>query len=251
MTGRSTPLKVLLVACLLVGVGCAVFFAINSRGDTATPAADQAFRPATTMTSSVPDAPRPRFAVIGDSYTGGSDAGGYGPDSWPNLFLDELSAAGTPATADVSGRGGSGYVRRGNEGTIFGEEVPRVVRPDDKVVVFFGSMNDGSSPPADVAAAANSAFDVAQRIAPQATLLVIGPAWPHPDPPPGLLAVRDVLAEAAKAHNGIFVDPIAEGWLVDRPDTIGFDNIHPTNAGHEIMAKLIGSRLAPLLRPNS
>ena len=41
----------------------------------------------------------------------------------------------------------------------------------------------------------------------------------------------------------MFVDPIAEGWFVGRPDLIGADGIHPTDAGHAYMA----ARIAPLI----
>mgnify|MGYP002623887115 CR=1 FL=1 len=44
-----------------------------------------------------------------------------------------------------------------------------------------------------------------------------------------------------------FVDPIAEGWFVGRPELIGADGVHPTDAGHQYLADkiapLIGARL--------
>ena len=40
-----------------------------------------------------------------------------------------------------------------------------------------------------------------------------------------------------------FVDPIAERWFVDRPDLIGRDGVHPTDAGHAYMA----DKIAPLI----
>ena len=41
----------------------------------------------------------------------------------------------------------------------------------------------------------------------------------------------------------MFVDPIAQGWFVGRPDLIGDDGVHPTDAGHAYMA----ARIAPLI----
>ena len=45
-----------------------------------------------------------------------------------------------------------------------------------------------------------------------------------------------------------FFDPIAQGWFVGRPELIGSDGIHPTDAGHAYMADkiapLIGAQLA-------
>jgi len=40
-----------------------------------------------------------------------------------------------------------------------------------------------------------------------------------------------------------FVDPIAEGWFVGRPDLIGADGVHPTDAGHLYMAERIAPQI--------
>ncbi len=34
-----------------------------------------------------------------------------------------------------------------------------------------------------------------------------------------------------------------ERWFVDRPDLIGADGVHPTDAGHQYMADMIGPRI--------
>ena len=41
-----------------------------------------------------------------------------------------------------------------------------------------------------------------------------------------------------------FVDPLAEGWFVGRPDLIGADGVHPNDAGHAYLAE----KIAPLIR---
>ncbi|MGA7055683.1 MAG: SGNH/GDSL hydrolase family protein, partial [Mycobacterium sp.] len=41
-----------------------------------------------------------------------------------------------------------------------------------------------------------------------------------------------------------FVDPIGDRWFVDRPDLIGADGVHPTDAGHAYLA----AKIAPLIR---
>ncbi|MDT4998170.1 MAG: hypothetical protein QOK12_275, partial [Mycobacterium sp.] len=40
-----------------------------------------------------------------------------------------------------------------------------------------------------------------------------------------------------------WIDPIAERWFVGRPDLIGADGVHPTDAGHAYMA----GKIAPLI----
>jgi lysophospholipase L1-like esterase len=158
-----------------------------------------------------------RIAVIGDSTTSGSDWGGRGPAGWPSLVQADLQSQGHDAIPDVSGRGGSGYVRRGTEGTVFPEEAANVVNSQDNLIVFFGSTNDAEDSPDVIASAARTAYEEARRVAPMATLLVIGPAFPSPEVPGQLLAIRDVLKEESERAGGVFVDPLAEGWFWDGP----------------------------------
>jgi lysophospholipase L1-like esterase len=59
-----------------------------------------------------------------------------------------------------------------------------------------------------------------------------------------VLELRDTLRGQAKAIGAVFVDPLAEGWFVGRPELIGADGVHPTDAGHAYMAE----KIAPLIR---
>lgn len=58
-----------------------------------------------------------------------------------------------------------------------------------------------------------------------------------------------MLGYQAQLAGATFVDPIAARWFVSRPDLIGADGVHPTDAGHAYMAgkiaPLIGTQLAP------
>ena len=83
-----------------------------------------------------------------------------------------------------------------------------------------------------------------QRLAPTARFLVIGPPWPTADVPEAVLQVRDVLNVEARAAGAPFIDPLGDGWFVGRPDLIGPDGVHPTDAGHEYLA----GKIAPLIR---
>jgi lysophospholipase L1-like esterase len=110
--------------------------------------------------------------------------------------------------------------------------------------VFFGSRNDQGVDPGLLAEKARDTFLLAHRFAPTATFLVIGPPWPTADVPASVLQIRDVLNAGARAAGAAFVDPIADRWLVDRPDLIGVDGVHPNDAGHEYLA----DKIAPLIR---
>jgi lysophospholipase L1-like esterase len=63
-----------------------------------------------------------RIAVIGDSYTAGSDEGGNGRRAWPELLR--------------------GLLARGDGGSVFEDLTARAVRRSDAPIVFFGSRND-------------------------------------------------------------------------------------------------------------
>jgi lysophospholipase L1-like esterase len=119
----------------------------------------------------------------------------------------------------------------------------RAVHPDDSLVVFFGSRNDQGVDPTVLAGMAHDAFALARRLAPTANLLVVGPPWPTPDVPPDVLQIRDVLRSQAQWAGASFFDPILAGWFAGRPDLIGPDGVHPTDAGHTYMAQ----RLVPLI----
>jgi lysophospholipase L1-like esterase len=184
-----------------------------------------------------------RIAVVGDSYTTGTDLGGLGPTGWTARAWDELASYRMPISADVGAEGGAGYGTRGNRGSLFEDLTARTVKPDDKLVVFFGSRNDLNVDPAQLSILAFGTFQLARRIAPSATFLVIGPPWPTVDPPANLVRIRDALQYQAGVAGATFVDPIAERWFLGKPGLIGSDGVHPTNAGHQYMA----DKIAPLI----
>jgi phospholipase/lecithinase/hemolysin len=166
-----------------------------------------------------------------------------GPNGWPTLAWQLLAGRGLPIAADVAAEGGAGYGTPGNHGNMFGALTPRAVRPDDALVVFFGSRNDQPVDPQDLAAKSSAAFALARRTAPMAKMLVIGPPWPTPDVPPVVLQIRDVLKAEARAAGATFFDPLTAGWFFDTPGLIGSDGVHPTDAGHMYLA----DRIAPLI----
>jgi lysophospholipase L1-like esterase len=183
-------------------------------------------------------------AVIGDSYTTGTDEGGLGPKSWTARAWQTLGARGVRIAADVEAEGKAGYEVPGDHGSIFEDLTARAVKPNDALVVFFGSRNDEGVDPELLSDRALATFDLARRYAPLARFLVIGPPWPTADVPGSMLQVRDVLNARARAAGAAFVDPIGDGWFVDRPDLIGPDGVHPNDAGHEYLA----DKIAPLIR---
>ena len=187
-----------------------------------------------------------QVAVVGDSYTTGTDEGGLGPRSWTALAWHTLAQRGLRIAPDVAAEGRAGYGMPGDHGSIFQDLTARAIKPDDALVVFFGSRNDEGFHPEDpglLAGKARDTFDLARLLAPSAKFLVIGPPWPTADVPESLLQIRDVLNAAARAAGAAFVDPIGDRWFVDRPELIGPDGVHPTDAGHQYLAE----KIAPLI----
>jgi lysophospholipase L1-like esterase len=184
------------------------------------------------------------IAVVGDSYTTGGDLGGLGTKGWTAQTWRLLGQEGVGISADVAAEGGAGYGTRGNHGSVFEDLTADAVKPDDVLVVFFGSRNDQAVDPTQISILAWGTYQLARRTAPKARFLVIGPPWPTAEPPENVLRIRDALKYQADIAGATFVDPIAEGWFVGRPDLIGKDGVHPTDAGHKYMA----DRIAPLIR---
>ena len=184
-----------------------------------------------------------RIAVIGDSYTNGTDIGGRGPNAWTSVAWQTLQRQGLAVTADVAAEGRAGYGVRGDHNSLFTDLTARAVRPDDSLVVFFGSRNDQGVDPPLLTALTHDTLAQAHRTAPSARILVIGPPWPTANVPGSVLQIRDILNGAARSVGAAFVDPIGAGWFVGRPDLIGSDGVHPNDAGHGYMA----GRIAPLI----
>lgn len=184
------------------------------------------------------------LAVVGDSYTTGTNEGGQGSRSWTSRAWQVLGSRGSRISANVAAEGRAGYGVPGDHGSIFEDLTARAVQPDDTLVVFFGSRNDQSVDPGLMAEKARNTLDLAHQRAPAARLLVIGPPWPTADVPIPMLVIRDILGAAAGAAGATFIDPIAEHWFVGRPDLIGPDGVHPNDAGHQYMA----DKIAPLIR---
>ncbi|HEX4896802.1 MAG TPA: hypothetical protein VFV53_00425, partial [Candidatus Limnocylindrales bacterium] len=73
-----------------------------------------------------------------------------------------------------------------------------------------------------------------------AILVVIGPIWYDGSPVPSIVALRDHLRAASAATGALFIDPIAGRWFAgSNHQLIGADGVHPTNAGHRHIARLV------------
>lgn len=182
--------------------------------------------------------PGEQIVVVGDSYTTGPNDDGKDPNVWPAMVWQDLRGRGYDIDPTVSGEGGAGYAQHGYLGDVFADKAKAIRRATD-LMVFFGSANDMNAPAAAVPEAVRSTLKEARRSAPNAQLLVIGPAWPHPDVPIEVWRVRDTVRDEAASVEATFVDPLDQRWLWDDPALIGPDGIHPNRAGQEYLAQKI------------
>lgn len=242
--------KVAMVAAGVAAILCACSSAKSADADYTPYTCVSPQLPAAPPTSA-PDQPH-RIAVISDSYTSGSPQGGTGTHRWTSDVTRALQDRGIRTVFDIGAEGGGGYVQGArNTGQVFADKVKATVKPDDQLLIFFGSRNDSKWTKGQFARATCDTLREARMAAPEAKLLVVGPAWQNGDPPAYLLQVRDMLSDRTAALGGTFVDPIADRWFVDRPDLIGADGVHPTDAGHVYMAQLLLPTIERMLAPQS
>ncbi|MDX1872145.1 SGNH/GDSL hydrolase family protein [Mycolicibacterium sp. 120266] len=233
-THKMSVILVLLVAFV---AGCA-------KGPTTPPSAPE--RPVLTA-SPRPDAAY--VAVIGDLYTIGSPSAGEGSKGWPSLAKRMLRQEGVNVELKVGARRGSGYAWHNTPmSVVFIDQVHRTVGTNSKLVILFGSESDQGNPPEQLTTIVQSTLAETKKKAPNAKLLVIGPAWARPDPPPGVLQARDVVKTQAGAFGAQFVDPLAEEWFAGKPELLAPGGDRPNDAGHEFMAGRIAPLMAELLR---
>jgi lysophospholipase L1-like esterase len=183
---------------------------------------------------------RPVLAVYGDSYSAGGRQGGKGAAGWPAIVAERLDA-----DLRLHAAGGAGYVNGSQAADeTFLDQVRGAPEPDADIVVVFGSRNDKFLPVDDVKRQAAAVYEVIRSASSSARLVVIGPAWDDDVPPDELFRTRDAVSSAAVAAGALFVDPLAQEWLLGRTELIGTDGVHPNDAGHAYVADLI----EPVLR---
>ena len=190
----------------------------------------------------------PLIAVVGDSYTTGSDMDSGPGSNWSALMATELRLGRPGLDVHVEAGGGSGYTTTGFRGLTF-EGLAQLSMPaDPDLIIVFGSINDNRARPSDVDVAARSLMQWLHEQRPDAAILVIGPPWVNERVPTNLLLVRDAVRSAALGVGATFVDPLAEGWFAgDAESLIGFDRLHPTDEGQRHLAELITPTVERLL----
>ena len=135
---------------------------------------------------------------------------------------------------------GTGFVNPGWTGRPIRSRLRGVISADPRVVFLVGGHNDRRFDTTRSAKAAGAVIDRLHRALPEAVLVVIGPIWADGNTPRSLRLLRDHLRRQATAIGAIFIDPLRDGWFAGKAHRfIGPDGIHPTDAGHRHIAKLV------------
>ncbi|MGY1769896.1 hypothetical protein [Blastococcus sp. SYSU D00813] len=179
-----------------------------------------------------------QILVVGDVDTAGFEAGAIG---WPAVLQERLP----DVEMTVATTGDAGYVTtEAPTDVTFPELIAEADLDDVEVIVVFGSRFDAAGIADDVDFAAGLSVGAIVERAPDAELVVIGPAWPETPAPAGVRNNRDVIAAAAESGEALFIDPLTEGWLADAPQLIGPDGEHLVAEADVYLA----NRIAPLIQ---
>ncbi len=184
--------------------------------------------------------PAKALVFLGDSLTAG--LGVQPSEAFPALIAEKVRAAGLPfqvENAGLSGDTSAGALRRMEW---------LLQRPIDVLVIELGG-NDGlrGLPVKSLKANLQSIIDKAKAKNPAVKIVIAGMQIPPNLGADYAAAFADVYAELARENTAVLIPFLLEGVGGHR-DLNQPDMIHPTAAGHRIVAELVWRTLEPILR---
>ncbi|MGW0468330.1 SGNH/GDSL hydrolase family protein [Streptomyces sp. NPDC003027] len=201
-----------------------------------------------------------RFMALGDSITDGSSQNsGQGVGTW--LYR----AARMLGITDVwdQARGGTGYITPGSYATFGDRLTADVVAYSPDVLIIKGGYNDASGSQPSIQAAAASLYSAAKTALPTTQIVVVGPLAPTASSAASLVNTDNTLKTEAQTAGLPYVSLITgetrngAGAVISTQSpfitsanvatAIGGDGVHPTDVGHEQLARWMVRALAPLL----
>ncbi len=186
--------------------------------------------------------------VIGDSISTGYQTSAE--DAWPTRLEQKMTAQGIPLTLINAAEDGAGYLVEGSGGKTFQQQAEASVPSNANAVIVYGSENDIGYQLGKINLEVEATAAAVKQRAPQADLLVVGPASYSSEVNPDLLTIRDQIKQGAQSAGADFIDPIAERWIMDdESELIGPDGDHPSIEGHIYLEQKFEALLQPLLHP--
>ncbi|WP_345481922.1 hypothetical protein [Amnibacterium soli] len=205
--GREATGIVVLVVLALVCAGLITAVVVKTRNDAAIAAREAADYTPPPLATPEPVATGPVVAVIGDGSTSSAGSGVTATQRWTALLESSLGG-----TVDADAAGGMGYAAKSRSGGTF-VQAAGDVPSNAKVVVFFGGAADSNIAPLSLAKAATNAYAAAMQQAPDAKILVVGPAISSGVDTTDLATIRDTLRGAAALVQATWIDPVDKDWL--------------------------------------
>lgn len=194
----------------------------------------------TVLAESPTPAPKKAILFLGDSLTAG--LGVQSAEAFPALIAEKIRAAGLPF--DVENAGLSGDTSAGGLRRIDW----LLQRPIDVLFLELGA-NDGlrGQPLKSLKANLQAIIDKTKAKNPQAKVVLAGMQVPPNLGAEYASGFERIFAELAQENNAVLIPFLLEGVGGNR-ELNQQDLIHPSAAGHRIIADLVWRALEPMLR---
>ena len=203
---EAVGISVLVLLALVCG-GLITAVVLKTRQDAVVAAREAAEYTPPPLATPAPASTGPVVAVIGDGTTSAAANGVSAGERWSALLAKSL---GGTVAAEASA--GMGYAVKGSSAETFVQAAARVPSDAD-VVIFFGGAEDSRVSSLSLVKAATNAYSTAKSEAPDAKLIVVGPAIRAGVDDADLATLRNSLRGAAAIAQATWVDPIDLEWL--------------------------------------
>lgn len=239
-SGRPSVLAALagLAVLAIVATGLSIVAFVSTRS-----AAESGPESAEAYAFPTPTPGPTEVAYVGDSFTGGSPGvGGVDEMGWPAILAESMGWKFSKEPDMWSVKGGTGYLRHGDASESIVDRIDDIVGGTPEVVVIAAGANDAQAYSAEeTGAAAESVFTAVKAALPSARIIVIGPFYQTTPLSAEVVATRDAIAAASERAAVEFIDPLP--WVEAGLIETGSDRVHPTDAGHASIARLIKEAL--------
>lgn len=205
--GREAVGIAVLVVLALVCGGLITAVVLKTQRDSAIAAREAADYTPPPLATPEPTSTGPVVAVIGDGTTSAAASGVTSAERWTTVLAKSLDG-----TVDADASSGMGYAVKGKSGTTFVTAAAKIPSNAD-VVVFFGGAADANVSSLSLAKAATDAFSTASEQAPDAKVIVVGPAVADGVSIADLTTLRNTLRSSAGIAKATWIDPIDKDWL--------------------------------------
>ncbi len=203
---EAVGIAVLVVLALICG-GLITAVVLKTQRDSAIAAQEAADYTPPPLATPEPTSTGPVVAVIGDGTTSAAASGVTSAERWSTVLAKSLDG-----TVDTDASGGMGYAAKGSSGGTFVTAAAKIPSNAD-VVVFFGGAADSNVSTLSLAKAATDAFSTASEQAPDAKVIVVGPAVADGVSIADLTTLRNTLRSSAGIAKATWIDPIDKDWL--------------------------------------